>query len=161
MSNVEYAALGGIVAMILFVLLVLWVLMVVAHWRMFTKAGEKGWKALIPIYSDYTMFKLVWNTKSFWIFTALGIVSSLISSLTNQVVMVNDQLTYVSTGNAFLGIVSFIASTGVLIYMVLAAIKTSLAFGKGMGFAVGLLFLPNIFNLILGFGSAEYLGPQE
>lgn len=161
MSNVEYAALGGIVAMILFVLLVLWVLMVVAHWRMFTKAGEQGWKALIPIYSDYTMFKLVWNTKSFWIFTALGIVSSLISSLTNQVVMVNDQLTYVSTGNAFLGIVSFIASTGVLIYMVLAAIKTSLAFGKGMGFAVGLLFLPNIFNLILGFGSAEYLGPQE
>ena len=32
------------------------------------------------------------------------------------------------------------------------------AFGKGVGFGFGLLFLPNIFTLILGFGSAQYEG---
>ncbi len=33
------------------------------------------------------------------------------------------------------------------------------SFGKGTGFALGLLFLQFIFILILGFGKAEYVGP--
>lgn len=28
-----------------------WLLHVVAAWRIFTKAGEAGWKSIIPIYS--------------------------------------------------------------------------------------------------------------
>ena len=32
--------------------------------------------------------------------------------------------------------------------------------GQGTGFGFGLLFLNTIFILILGFGSAEYVGPQ-
>ena len=32
------------------------------------------------------------------------------------------------------------------------------AFGKGIGFAIGLILLPFIFQLLLGFGSAEYEG---
>ena len=31
-------------------------------------------------------------------------------------------------------------------------------FGKGTGFGIGLLFLPFIFFLTLGFGSAQYQG---
>ncbi|NCD33085.1 MAG: signal peptidase I [Spartobacteria bacterium] len=34
----------------------------------------------------------------------------------------------------------------------------SAAFGKGLGFTLGLLFLPFIFVLILGFGDAVYQG---
>jgi maltodextrin utilization protein YvdJ len=34
-------------------------------------------------------------------------------------------------------------------------------FGKGGGFTVGLLLLPGIFHCILGFGSAQYLEPDE
>jgi hypothetical protein len=41
-----------------------------------------------------------------------------------------------------------------LVYMDLAK-----SFGKGTGFALGLLFLAPIFWMILGFGSARYLGP--
>jgi hypothetical protein len=37
----------------------------------------------------------------------------------------------------------------------------SKAFGKGVGFTLGLLFLPLIFFPILGFGSARYLGPPN
>ena len=36
------------------------------------------------------------------------------------------------------------------------AIRLAKAFGKGGGFAVGLIFLQPIFLLILGFGSAKY-----
>ena len=35
------------------------------------------------------------------------------------------------------------------------------AFGKGIGFILGLIFIPNIFYLILGFGGAQYIGPQQ
>ena len=39
-------------------------------------------------------------------------------------------------------------------------IKLAHTFGKGGGFAAGLILLPPIFALILGFGSAEYEGPE-
>ena len=32
------------------------------------------------------------------------------------------------------------------------------AFGKGVGFAIGMLFFPFVFQLLLAFGDAEYVG---
>ena len=40
-------------------------------------------------------------------------------------------------------------------------IKLARAFGKGTGFAVGLILLPSIFYMILGFGDSVYYGPVE
>jgi hypothetical protein len=41
---------------------------------------------------------------------------------------------------------------------IMVAISIAKAFGKGTGFALGLLFLSPIFIPILGFGSAHYVG---
>lgn len=35
------------------------VLAIIALWRIFTKAGEEGWKAIIPIYSSMVLLKIV------------------------------------------------------------------------------------------------------
>jgi hypothetical protein len=43
---------------------------------------------------------------------------------------------------------------GILLYIELAR-----SFGQGVGFALGLMFLGFVFFPILGFGSAQYLGP--
>ena len=43
---------------------------------------------------------------------------------------------------------------------IMFAIKLARSFGKGGGFAAGLIFLSPIFMLILAFGSAEYIGPN-
>jgi len=43
-----------------------------------------------------------------------------------------------------------------IIIDVVVCIKLAKAFGKGVGYTLGLIFLPNIFTLILGFGKAEY-----
>ncbi|MBR3225589.1 MAG: hypothetical protein IKF78_09720 [Atopobiaceae bacterium] len=151
------ASLGIVVAIVL----VFYALFVVANWRMFTKAGEKGWKSLIPIYSDYTLFKLVWNTKSFWIYVAMCLVCIIAMVFSGSYVISPDgQLMIAAGGNAVVGIVYNIASIVVLVYMSLLAINTSLAYGKGMVYAIGLLLLPGIFRMILGFGSAEYRGPR-
>ena len=34
------------------------VLLIVAYWKAFTKAGKAGWKSLIPFYSSYCMFDI-------------------------------------------------------------------------------------------------------
>ena len=39
---------------------------------------------------------------------------------------------------------------------ILLCIETAKVFGKGTGFALGLIFLGPIFWMILGFGSADY-----
>lgn len=38
--------------------LIIAVLSVVAYWKVFTKAGQPGWAALIPIYNVYVSFKV-------------------------------------------------------------------------------------------------------
>lgn len=40
-------------------------------------------------------------------------------------------------------------------------VKLANAYGKGVGFALGLIFLEPIFILILGLGGAQYVGPQN
>lgn len=47
-----------------------------------------------------------------------------------------------------------------IIVLVLLAVGIAKSFGKGGGFAVGLLLLGGLFYPILGFGDAKYIGPQ-
>lgn len=37
------------------------ILGIIAWWKIFTKAGEAGWKALIPLYGTYIMFKILYG----------------------------------------------------------------------------------------------------
>ena len=45
-----------------------------------------------------------------------------------------------------------------IVVAIMLYINLAKAFGKGTGFAVGLIFLNFIFMLILAFGDAEYVG---
>ena len=49
---------------------------------------------------------------------------------------------------------------GYLIPWVICQIKTAERFGQGAGFGIGLIFLNQIFVLILAFGSAQYIGDK-
>ena len=65
--------LGGITAgvfflSILFVLAVA-VFSIVIMWRIFEKAGEHGWAAIIPFYQNYVLFKITWGQG--WLFLLL------------------------------------------------------------------------------------------
>ena len=114
-------AAGGVVYLI--VCLVILVLLIIAFWKIFEKAGEAGWKSIIPFYSTYLITKI-------------------------------------ACGNGWLFLLMLIPGVGTLIWDILISIKLSKAFGHGIGFTLGLIFIPNIFYLILGFGSDQYIGPQ-
>ena len=53
----------GIIVVLVVILIViglaLLVLMIVAMWKIFEKAGEEGWKCIIPIYSNIVLLKIV------------------------------------------------------------------------------------------------------
>ncbi|MBO5364981.1 MAG: hypothetical protein J6A56_05910 [Clostridia bacterium] len=138
------AGMGAMMAVYAIVILVLWVLQVVAYWKIFEKAGEQGWKSIIPVYSDYILYRIAWDTKPFWVLLGLAALNLLLSWIP-------------VAGVVF----SFITGILAVIIEILLYVKLSRAFGHGSGFAAGLVFLSTIFVLILGFDSSEYLGPQE
>ena len=53
------AAAAGIMGAMGLVWLALLVLMIAALWRIFVKAGEPGWAAIIPVYNLVVMLKIV------------------------------------------------------------------------------------------------------
>lgn len=59
---------------------------------------------------------------------------------------------------AFIPVVGWIV---ILVISILQANGLSKSFGKSTGFTVGLVLLPFIFNLILGFGKSEYVGTSK
>ena len=64
----------------------------------------------------------------------------------------------IAWGNGWLFLLGFIPIVNIVVY-IMVSIKMARAFGMGTGFAVGLILLPSIFYLILGFGDSVYYGP--
>ena len=104
-----------------FAALVIIVFEIAAVWRIFVKAGDRGWKAIIPIWNTLIVLKIV-GRPWWWIFLYL------------------------------IPVVWWIVY--IIVYYDLAK-----SFGKGVGFAVGVILLPFIFVPILGFGSSQYVEP--
>lgn len=52
------SALGAFLGVILIFAIIFLVLQIVAYWKLFNKAGEQGWKSIIPIYNVITLFKI-------------------------------------------------------------------------------------------------------
>ena len=137
------ALAGGMVAVYLVFAIAIYILLTIAMWKMFEKAGVAGWKSLIPIYNIYKFCQII--GMSFWILVillpvALGVIAGLIN---------NEYVTTIS---------SCVYS---IILSIVMAIKTGKAFDKSTGFIVGLALFPYIFELILGFGSSKYVGDYK
>lgn len=62
-SEYEKSSTLSILVIIPFTILIigLTALGILAQWKMFVKAGEAGWKCLIPFYNLWTMFKIVYG----------------------------------------------------------------------------------------------------
>ena len=119
MNNDLQMAQGPGVAAFAFAAVICFV-MIAAMWKIFTKAGQPGWAAIIPIYNIIVLLKIA-GKPAWWVILFLIPIVSLVMVI----------LTYVGLANKF---------------------------GKGGGFAVGLIFLGIIFFPILGFGGAQYQG---
>ena len=138
--------LGGMYLMIAFAW---WILQIIANWRIFIKAGEAGWKSIIPIYGDYISYKIAWQPAYFWLTLILGIVSSYL------------QGTLETRESLTVYMLVILIKVILAIISIMYSIKLARAFGRGIGFAIGLILLQPIFMLILGFGDDRYYGADK
>ena len=154
------AAVGSGIAIVLICAIAFWVLAIIASWKVLQKAGEPGWKALIPIYNVYTMYKIVGMTGWFWASLACGVVLSIImiaDGTTEISHMSAEQLEFYDWSKHIPTVIGMVVSCIFeLVVQIIYSIRTSKAFNHGVGFAVGLFFLTPIFWLILGFGKSKY-----
>jgi hypothetical protein len=126
--DMDPAAVVAVAGMGLFGLLfglAIAVLTIVAWWKVFTKAKQPGWAAIVPFYNFYIMLKIV-KMSPWYMLVFLGIF------------------------------VPFIGPIAILVVTIMIYHKLSLAFGKGVGFTIGLILLNPIFILLLAFGDATY-----
>ncbi|MDE6847602.1 MAG: hypothetical protein K2J99_17780 [Lachnospiraceae bacterium] len=65
-----------------------------------------------------------------------------------------------SFGTGWLFLLMFVPCVG-QIMLIIMWVKLAVAFDKGVGFGIGILFLPFIFLPMLGFGDARYVGPSN
>ncbi len=154
------AAFGAILGTILVGALIFYVLTVIATWKIFEKAGEPGWKAIIPIYNFYILYKIVKMEKWFWIMLGVSVVASIISVTTRGPELYTSSSEAILSYNYSLNPVALIALIVECVVACIASLmnnwRISKVFGHGAGYFIGLIFLPNIFWLILGFGRSKY-----
>lgn len=139
MAN-ELMAVSVILGAILATLIALnYILAIIGSYKLFRKAGEKGWKAIIPILNEYTRYKLYANNNLFLSFLTAAIVRD-ITVGDSKLMMA---ITFVA------GIVAFVIS----FKMHLAMARSH---GRNVGMAILLTILPGIGYMILGFDKSEY-----
>ena len=156
-----------------FINLAVMVLTIIASWIMYAKAGEPGWAAIVPFYSSYVRFKIAGKKKMFWgyLVATIGIIVGCIILMYEIIasglsVMTSDYMgsyydsTYGYAGSrigAHMGMLIFAviliiaAMIAAAVMNILCCVGLSHAFGKGAGFACGLIFLNVIFVCIIAF----------
>jgi hypothetical protein len=96
---------------------------IIALWKVFVKAGQPGWAAIIPIYNAIVFLKIAGKPAWWFLLMLIPIVNIVIA--------------------------------------IIATIAFAEKFGKGVGFAIGILILGFIFLPILAFGDAKYQGAKK
>ena len=122
MENSDAGSIAAIIAGLGIFLLFFFafiVFFIVCHWKIFTKAGQEGWKSLIPLYNAYVQLQITKQPTIWLLYFFIPFV------------------------NIYFGIKHIHG--------------LSRAFGKDVGFTVGIILLPIIFYPILAFGDSKYI----
>ena len=130
-------AFAIILAVIFLIMLIGYIVWKVAYWKIFSKAGEKGWKSLIPIYDQYVLCRIV-GVSPWWLLicAASGILSSISGFFATLFAAVS------------------------IYFFILVAISLARSFDKSDGFGIVTFFFRVICFCILAFDKSKYLGPK-
>ena len=161
------------------------VIEIAAMWKVFVKAGQPGWAAIIPVFNLVVLFKIAGRSLSYlillfvWMWMVpfilfLGLEESFFSVLSRLAIAVVI-LFFVPTVPYFMFLMLLGPAVAMLFTIPIVPIFTFLSllafpfaypflvpiaiakrFGKGPGFGLGLAFLGFIFFPILAWGNVQY-----
>ncbi len=154
---------GSAFATAMIIGLVAWVLLVVARWKLFNKAGEAGWKCIIPVYSDYINWKISWKkTYLFWVVLLLVVVGFALLAASGAITVGDKgKIVYAQSFNQVLAGIGLVLFLIAVVIDLICVFKMMRAFGHGGGFFILWILIPNIMMLVLGFGPSKWEGAQD
>lgn len=116
---------------------------------MFTKAGEKGWKAVIPIYNFYVACKLFSYRWHFFVLMPVVILDEVFNELYMWVNIVPRPICM---------LVCFITTILMIVFAYFFHANVAKSFGRGRGFGVMLMLFPIFVYPIIAFENNKFLG---
>lgn len=154
--------------------LVILLFSIICWYKIFKKAGEDGWKAIIPVYSDFICFRLFLSTKLF-VIKLLAVLFDFIlvfflifkvsldailasnNGSVNSSQMVRLVLEMFSKNMIFLAIIIFLALVAFVIG-IMQKYYTLKSFGKGGLWLFLYIFFEIFVDAYLAFGNVYYEG---
>lgn len=118
-----------------------------AHWNIFVKAGKPGWAAIIPFYHSYIFSIITFGNTSYFIARIVVTIFYLISQFTGTSLLAS--------------LIRLAVMISAFVLYVIFSKKLAKVFRKNDSFMVSMICLPFIFHPILGYGDAEYFGPES
>ena len=140
-----FAGLGMLLIPLAIVGIILRILRIIALWKAFERAGEPGWKALVPIYCSYIQYKLSGMKNWFWYGLLIAVIAWIVAAC-----IPDQQELITNIGSAITWI----------IYIVML-FKFARKYGWGVFTSVLFVLFYPICILILGFGNYKYEGKEE
>lgn len=119
----------------------------VAEWNLFKKAGEKSWKALIPVYSLFVSHHLIGMSHLWFI---LDVIFWAI-----EIALEMFKVTPLWIEDVFFSIAMIVT----IISEILHIMRLCYCYTKSERFGIGLFLCPPLFSLILAFDKSEYHPP--
>lgn len=129
------AAAAFTIVVLCIIFLIIAIITIIAQCKVFDKAGEKWWKALIPLYNNWVFTKIT-GLAWWWFVIALSLSTLVVMYSENDAVTIMGMALFLANFNYYYNL--------------------SKKFGKSNGFAVLLSILPFIGLPILAFGSSNY-----
>lgn len=81
-QNVNAIASFGTLLVFALFTTALMIILIVAIWKIFTKAGEPGWKSLIPVYNSYILLKIS-GMSGWWLLAAFIPIGNVVMLVLN------------------------------------------------------------------------------
>lgn len=138
---------SSLALIIVAVVVIWWILEIIGNWKLFKKAGRAGWLSIIPVVNIYTEYNLCWKgSRGILLIIALIVANSITPTAAES--------------SGAMMVVAGIASIVAIYLQIVESHKLAKAFGKGMGWTILLIIFDRLARVILGFGSAQYVGKR-
>ena len=72
----------GVLVFVIILSIALYVLQIVALWKIYQKAGEKGWKAIVPFLNMYVLYKITWGNGWMFLLSFIPFANAVIAIIT-------------------------------------------------------------------------------